>query len=40
MDREPRVAEPEGANHDGPAAVAIVILAMLLIGLVISQAIL
>jgi hypothetical protein len=40
MDREPRVAEPEGTNRDGLAAVAIVILAMLLIALVISQAIL
>lgn len=39
MDREPRIAEPEGANRDGLAAVAVVILAMLLIGLVISLAV-
>jgi hypothetical protein len=40
MDLEPRVAEPGSPNRDGLAAVAIVILAMLLIALVISQAIL
>jgi hypothetical protein len=40
MDHEPRVAEPEGRNRDGLAAVAVVILAMVLIAIVISQAIL
>lgn len=37
MDREPRIAEPEGTNRDGLAALAVVILAILLIALVLSQ---
>ena len=37
MDHEPRIATPEGENRDGPAAVAIVLLAIALIALVVSQ---
>jgi len=39
MDRAPRIAEPEGTNRDGLAALAVVILALVLIGLVIGLAV-
>jgi len=40
MDHEPRRAQPPGPIRDSLAAVAIVLLAMLLVALVISQAVL